>query len=194
MVLLAGAGGAAAVVAAAVFAAGLLASATDRPTRDRTLPGDPVSAYADPTKPAPPSAKSSEAASRTLSAPRTSRHAPPPPPPSPERSRRSAPRSSSPPPSAARATGSVGTSPSPSPPPEATDVTLREGDRGRQVAELQARLAQLYLYVGELDGSYTSQVTDAVSRYQWARGLTDDTRGEYGPQTRRSLESETTDP
>ncbi|MEU6989262.1 peptidoglycan-binding domain-containing protein [Streptomyces sp. NPDC046465] len=73
-------------------------------------------------------------------------------------------------------------------------MTLREGDKGARVAELQARLAQLYLYIGERDGIYTSQVTDAVSRYQWARGLRDDAPGEYGRQTRHSLESETTEP
>ncbi|MEV7191369.1 peptidoglycan-binding domain-containing protein [Streptomyces sp. NPDC093510] len=73
-------------------------------------------------------------------------------------------------------------------------MTLREGDKGPRVAELQGRLAQLYLYVGERDGSYTSRVTDAVARYQWARGLTDDAQGVYGRETRRSLESETSEP
>jgi peptidoglycan hydrolase-like protein with peptidoglycan-binding domain len=62
------------------------------------------------------------------------------------------------------------------------------------VTELQGRLAQLYLYVGERNGSYTREVTEAVLRYQWARGLTADPPGEYGRQTRRSLESETREP
>ncbi|MEV0256589.1 peptidoglycan-binding protein [Streptomyces sp. NPDC050732] len=188
----AGAGAAAAVVAAGVFAVGLLSSATDGPTRDRALPGDPASAYADPTKPAPPSARRSVSASlsRTPSvAPSTPRvHLPPSATPT-----RSAPSAPSAPPSTARATGSAGPSAS-APPREAADATLRQGDKGARVAELQGRLAQLYLYVGERDGVYTSRVTDAVARYQWARGLTDDARGEYGRETRRSLESETSEP
>ncbi|MEU1115236.1 MULTISPECIES: peptidoglycan-binding domain-containing protein [unclassified Streptomyces] len=188
--LLAGAGAVAALTAATVFAVGLLSSATDGPTRDRALPGDPASAYADPTKPAPPSAKAS-------GSPTHSPSAPPSPTSSSSTAVRSAPRSpSSPPPSTARATGSVEPrTPSSSPSSRrAPDSTLRQGDRGPQVEELQGRLAQLYLYVGERDGSYTSEVTAAVLRYQWARGLRDDTPGAYGRQTRRSLEAETTEP
>ncbi|NEA01192.1 peptidoglycan-binding protein, partial [Streptomyces sp. SID10116] len=99
---------------------------------------------------------------------------------------------SSVPPSTARATGSVEASASP--PRGTADATLRQGDKGTQVRELQGRLAQLYLYVGERDGSYTYEVTAAVRRYQWARGLRDDAPGVYGRETRRSLESETTEP
>ncbi|MFD6435433.1 peptidoglycan-binding protein [Streptomyces venezuelae] len=190
LALLAVTGAVAAVTAATVFAVGLLSSASDGPTRDRTLPDDLASAYADPTKPEAPSAHTSASSSRTPSAPastRPSRSASPTrsalPPPSPP---------SSEPPTTARATGSVGTSASP---PRATaGTTLRQGDEGAQVRELQGRLAQLYLYVGEMDGSYTYEVTTAVRRYQWARGLRDDAQGEYGRETRRSLESETTKP
>ncbi|WJV49062.1 peptidoglycan-binding domain-containing protein [Streptomyces flavofungini] len=88
----------------------------------------------------------------------------------------------------ARATGSVGPPPSRTP---SAAPTLRSGDRGPEVAELQRRLRQLYLYVGPLDGHYTPPVTDAVSRYQGARGIRTDPQGTYGPATRRSLESET---
>ncbi|MFD0418964.1 peptidoglycan-binding protein [Streptomyces sp. NPDC127108] len=91
----------------------------------------------------------------------------------------------------ARATGSVG------PPPSRTPTagpTLRGGDRGTEVVELQLRLRQLYLYTGPPDGRYTPPVTDAVSRYQWARGIRTDPQGTYGPATRRSLESETRSP
>ncbi|WP_409236084.1 peptidoglycan-binding domain-containing protein [Streptomyces sp. PA5.6] len=190
--LLALAGAVTAVTAATVFAVGLLSSAADGPTRDRALPDDLTSAYADPTKPAAPSANAPASSSRTPSAPPSVR-----PSQSPSSTRSStAPPSSSPPssgpPSTARATGSVGTSASP--PRGTADVTVRQGDKGAQVRELQDRLAQLYLYVGERDGSYTSEVTAAVRRYQWARGLRDDPQGEYGRETRRSLESETTEP
>lgn len=188
--LLAGAGALAAVTAATVFAVGLLSSATDGPTRDRAVPGDLASPYADPTKPAPPSAKASVSPTHSPSAPAG-------PTASSSRAVRSAPRPpSSPPPSTARATGSVDTrTPSSSPSSRRSPGTrLRQGDRGPQVAELQGRLAQLYLYVGERDGAYTSEVTAAVVRYQWARGLREDTPGTYGRQTRRSLEAETTEP
>ncbi|WP_244165268.1 peptidoglycan-binding domain-containing protein, partial [Streptomyces silaceus] len=183
--LLAGAGAVAAVAAAAVFATGLLSSAADGTRRDHALPDAPTSAFADPTKPAPPSAKRSPSPSHTPSA---SPSATPSPTSSPTRPS----RSPSTPPPTARATGSVGT-PS-APPQQAAGATLREGDKGARVVELQGRLAQLYLYVGERDGAYTREVTDAVTRYQWARGLTDDPPGEYGRTTRRSLESETTEP
>ncbi|WP_405653588.1 peptidoglycan-binding protein [Streptomyces sp. RK9] len=91
----------------------------------------------------------------------------------------------------ARATGSVGPPPSRTP---AAPPTLHSGDRGAEVTELQQRLRQLYLYIGPMDGHYTPPVTDAVSRYQWARGIRTDPQGTYGPATRRSLESETDAP
>ncbi|MGA4848616.1 peptidoglycan-binding domain-containing protein [Streptomyces sp. G5(2025)] len=195
-VLLGGASAIAAVTAGAVFATGLFSSAADRPTRDRALPGASASAFGDPGKPAPPAAK--RAASPTSATPRTPSTTPrdttpppaptrsaPQPSPSPSRS------SSSAPPSTGRATGSADATPPREP---STAVPLSQGDRGPEVAELQGRLAQLYLYVGERDGSYTRQVTAAVLRYQWARGLTSDEPGAYGRQTRRSLESETREP
>ncbi|WP_447037155.1 peptidoglycan-binding domain-containing protein [Streptomyces sp. DSM 118878] len=189
--LFAGAGVLAAVVAAGVLATGLLSSAAEQPGRGHALPLAPTPAPADPTKPVPPSAKSP---SRSSAAPSTKPRVAMPPP-SPTRS--SEPPSSSPPPSTppptARATGSVRTTPPPR--REPTDrPLLAEGDEGPEVAELQKRLAQLSLYAGEPDGAYTRQVSDAVAHYQWARGLTDDPRGEYGRETRRSLEAETEDP
>ncbi|MET9547788.1 peptidoglycan-binding domain-containing protein [Streptomyces sp. NPDC006627] len=191
--LLGGAGALAAVTAGAVFATGLFSSAADRPTRDRALPGASAADRADPTEPPPPSAKrSGSPPPRTPSA--TPRGTTPPPAPTrsappPSSSTRSP--SPSPPPSTARATGSVDATPSRRP---TTAATLSHGDKGPGVAELQGRLAQLYLYVGERNGSYTREVTEAVLRYQWARGLTADPPGEYGRQTRRSLESETREP
>ncbi|MFE0171920.1 peptidoglycan-binding protein [Streptomyces sp. NPDC059002] len=185
-VLLAGAGAVAAVAAAAVFATGLFSSAADRPTRDLALPDAPTTAPRTPTTssaPAPaakPSTPPSPAPAHTPSATR--------PPPSPSRST----RPPSAPPSTARATGSVDTA---TPPPRRNDsATLREGDKGPRVTELQGRLSQLYLYVGEQNGTYSPEVTAAVTRYQWARGIRGDRTGEYGRATRRSLESETTHP
>ncbi|MGV9630485.1 peptidoglycan-binding domain-containing protein [Streptomyces sp. NPDC003487] len=71
---------------------------------------------------------------------------------------------------------------------------LRRGDRGPEVVELQLRLRQLYLYTGEANGIFNGQVESALRNYQWARGVTNDGLGVYGPQTRGSLESETRTP
>ncbi|MFJ2769840.1 peptidoglycan-binding protein [Streptomyces sp. NPDC087300] len=187
--LLAGAVAVAAVTAAALFTTDLFSSAADRPTRDLALPDAPTAAAPrTPSSPTPPAsakqedspAPPSHTPSLTPSATR--------PPPTPSRSER---RTSAPPsPPTARATGSVG-SPTPS---RATGTALREGDEGPRVRELQGRLAQLQLYLGEPDGTYGPEVTYAVARYQWARGLTGDRTGEYGEETRRSLEAETKKP
>ncbi|WP_261995085.1 peptidoglycan-binding domain-containing protein, partial [Streptomyces sp. ME109] len=48
-------------------------------------------------------------------------------------------------------------------------ATLRRGDQGPEVSELQQRLHQLFLYNHRTDGVYSRQVEDAVRRYQWAR-------------------------
>jgi peptidoglycan hydrolase-like protein with peptidoglycan-binding domain len=72
--------------------------------------------------------------------------------------------------------------------------TLRRGDKGSEVTELQLRLRQLSLYTGKADGTYSGQVEDAVRRYQWARGIRGDESGVYGAATRTSLEGETRTP
>ncbi|MCG0063580.1 peptidoglycan-binding protein [Streptomyces tricolor] len=71
---------------------------------------------------------------------------------------------------------------------------LRRGDTGPEVTELQQRLRQLHLYGDRPDGIFSRPVEDAVRTYQRARGITGDALGTYGPATRRSLESETTEP
>ncbi|MFE5023881.1 peptidoglycan-binding protein [Streptomyces sp. NPDC056656] len=67
---------------------------------------------------------------------------------------------------------------------------LSSGSHGGQVKDLQRRLTQLNLYTGPADGSYSTDVADAVHRYQVARGIDEDA-GVYGPETRAALESET---
>ncbi|MEV2209802.1 peptidoglycan-binding domain-containing protein [Streptomyces sp. NPDC047970] len=77
--------------------------------------------------------------------------------------------------------------------PETPKGTLRLGDTGAAVVELQVRLQRVWLYPRdwEADGVYDQQVEYAVKVYQWDRGLTKDGLGVYGPRTRRALEAET---
>ncbi|MEW2508730.1 peptidoglycan-binding domain-containing protein [Streptomyces sp. NPDC046870] len=111
--------------------------------------------------------------------------------------------SASPSPSATPSASASGAaaSPTPSTTPSGTPRTtpaaapvLRRSDTGPEVTELQQRLRQLNLYWDQINGTFTRPVEDAVRNYQLARGITDDTLGTYGPATRESLESETTQP
>jgi peptidoglycan hydrolase-like protein with peptidoglycan-binding domain len=71
---------------------------------------------------------------------------------------------------------------------------LRRGDQGPEVTELQQRLHQLYLYNGEIDGTFSSQVEDALRNYQWSRRVGTDDLGVYDHETRAALEAETSEP
>ncbi|MDQ0943817.1 peptidoglycan-binding protein [Streptomyces sp. V1I1] len=96
---------------------------------------------------------------------------------------------SAPPPSTAQATGSVSEEPQ-----TPGSGTLRSGDSGPEVVELQQRLAKVLLYVGPMDGQYGQSVEDAVRSYQDSRNVKGDPKGVYGPKTRRALEAETSEP
>ncbi|MFJ8019807.1 peptidoglycan-binding protein [Streptomyces sp. NPDC096311] len=203
--LLAVAGATVAVVAAAGFASGLFSY--DAPARDRALPDDVRASVPDPSpttastpssspspRPGSGSAPGSAASPTTTATTATRPTASPSGSPSPSASAtRSQPPTSSPSatptPTAAASLapgqGSTGDQPA---------QTLRRGDQGPEVTELQLRLRQLSLYTGRADGRYSGQVEDAVRRYQWARGITGDKSGEYGAATRASLESETWTP
>ncbi|MEU7012567.1 peptidoglycan-binding protein [Streptomyces sp. NPDC046385] len=84
----------------------------------------------------------------------------------------------------------------PSVAPSATETpegpTLSLGSSGDEVAELQRRLKELWLYTGPEDGRFTRKVERAVEVYQSYKYLDDDPEGVYGPSTRRALEAETT--
>ncbi|MDK1473997.1 peptidoglycan-binding domain-containing protein [Streptomyces sp. 549] len=69
--------------------------------------------------------------------------------------------------------------------------TLRRGDIGPAVADLQRRLRQVNLYDRRADGRYDRGVEYAVLRYQSGYGVQGDEPGVYGPNTRSSLESRT---
>ncbi|MEW2297977.1 peptidoglycan-binding domain-containing protein [Streptomyces sp. NPDC006743] len=127
---------------------------------------------------ASPSATASPSASPSPSATSAS--------PSPSGSTGSAPPGLAPTATAPTASASPRVTRTPLPP-----ATLRRGDRGPEVSDLQERLARLYLYTGRIDGFYDQHVENSVRTYQWARGITSDGLGVYGPATRASLEAET---
>ncbi|MES5820722.1 peptidoglycan-binding domain-containing protein [Streptomyces sp. RG80] len=62
------------------------------------------------------------------------------------------------------------------------------------MTELQLRLRQTGFYDGEADGTYDRDVENAVRGYQLTRVVLADEPGVYGPATRASLESETSQP
>ncbi|WP_434975868.1 peptidoglycan-binding domain-containing protein [Streptomyces cyaneofuscatus] len=103
----------------------------------------------------------------------------------------SAPATPSPGTPSASATGDV-PPPSAAPPAELAPSSLRRGDQGPQVAVLQNRLAEVWLYHGDADGNFNDRVENAVRVYQSYKAIQGDPAGVYGPETRRALEAETT--
>ncbi|MFJ5971577.1 peptidoglycan-binding protein [Streptomyces sp. NPDC093060] len=189
-VLLSVAGAAIAVVAAAGMASGLFSY--HPPARDRaaqevrpSVPGTTTpgtsSAPAPPASPHPSSPPVSPSPSDPSPTPTVTSASPTPT------------RSQSPSPTASP-TPSATTMGTPNAAPTASAPVLQRGDKGPEVTELQLRLQQLNLYDDQANGIFTRTVEDAVRTYQWARGITDDPLGVYGPATRESLESETTEP
>lgn len=90
------------------------------------------------------------------------------------------------------------TTPSAAPPPQqAVDPdgpgTLREGDTGPEVTELQQRLRKIpNVYDnGSTSGTYDATLTEAVARFQLWYGIRGDETGVYGNDTRLDLESRT---
>ncbi|MFE6821572.1 peptidoglycan-binding protein [Streptomyces sp. NPDC057690] len=71
--------------------------------------------------------------------------------------------------------------------------TLREGDSGAEVTDLQQRLLRIPdVYAdGPTDGRYDTVLTEAVARFQLWYGIRGDESGVYGDDTRRDLESRT---
>lgn len=71
--------------------------------------------------------------------------------------------------------------------PEPASPSLRRGDSGAEVAELQRRLRGLGYWLGAVDGSYGSTTEQAVTAFQKVEGLSPD--GVAGPATRAALAS-----
>lgn len=72
--------------------------------------------------------------------------------------------------------------------------TLREGDSGSEVKELEQRLLLIpNVYEnGSTSGQYDATLTAAVARFQVWYGIRGDENGVYGDDTRKDLESRTT--
>ncbi|MFJ8104985.1 peptidoglycan-binding protein [Streptomyces sp. NPDC096132] len=195
--LIAATGAAVAVVAAAGFASGLFTY--EKPTRDGAAPKDVRAAVPDTSTSAPSASAASRSASPSASS--ASPSAGESESPSPTASESSASPSASASASAdataptARATGTLAPDNQADNGQEtiATPV-LRLGDKGTEVTELQLRLRQLYLYNGDADGTFTTDVESALRNYQWSRGIQDDELGVYGAATRARLEAETKEP
>ncbi|MFF7048787.1 peptidoglycan-binding domain-containing protein [Streptomyces griseorubiginosus] len=195
-VLLAAAGAVVTVVAAAGFASGLFAY--ESPSRDEAAPPD--------VRPAVPDATTTPASAAPSTTPESVQ-----PPAAPPSRTESASPSASPSPSESSASPSASLSASPTAAPTtsttATDsaagsdaarktapAVLRRGSEGPEVVELELRLTQLGLYTRKASGHYDEDVEDAVTRYQWARGIQPPEYGVYDLATRNRLESETTEP
>ncbi|MER7700306.1 peptidoglycan-binding domain-containing protein [Streptomyces sp. NPDC096095] len=185
------------VVGTAAFAGGLLGGGD---SEDEALPEATTSVADTEDEPAAsvaPSPSASPSASRAPS-PSATRPSSPSASASPEKSREPSPTataSASPTTSAPSAPDSGGPAPTPSPPAppaELADSTLRPGDRGPEVAELQKRLRGVgrWLYPGPLDAHYNDQVRNAVALYQSYKAIGGDPVGVYGPETRSVLEAE----
>ncbi|MEU6065884.1 peptidoglycan-binding domain-containing protein [Streptomyces sp. NPDC047082] len=191
--VLSAAGAVVTVVAAAGFASGLFSYET--PSRDGAAPREVRESVPEAT-----TGTASERASTAATSARPTSASP-----SPSASASTSP-TPSPTPSASRATPSAPPSRSATPTQTATVTgtqdsaqptsapVLRRGDHGPEVTELQLRLRQLNLYIGDANGNYGGQVEDAVRSYQWARGIDSDEPGVYGAATRAQLEKETEQP
>ncbi|MEW1777337.1 peptidoglycan-binding protein [Streptomyces sp. NPDC086777] len=100
---------------------------------------------------------------------------------------------------AAQPSRSATTAPASTPPASDTSAdpdgagTLRQGDTGPEVVELEQRLLRIpdVYRDGSTGGTYDAALTAAVERFQVWYGISGDERGVYGDDTRRALESRT---
>ncbi|MFC8513735.1 peptidoglycan-binding protein [Streptomyces sp. NPDC057257] len=71
--------------------------------------------------------------------------------------------------------------------------TLREGDSGPEVTDLQQRLLRIpdVYKDGSTNGTYDATLKEAVARFQLWYGIRGDENGVYGNDTRLALESRT---
>lgn len=74
-------------------------------------------------------------------------------------------------------------------PVSSADGTLRRGDSGAAVHDMQYTLWHLGLYHGRQYGSYDADTAASVRKFQEWDGVRGDAAGEYGPNTRRALQT-----
>ncbi|RSS62840.1 peptidoglycan-binding protein [Streptomyces sp. WAC06614] len=111
---------------------------------------------------------------------------------SPSASRPAAPASSAsakpaPSPSASAGKPAGAAPPPPVAPPQGP--SLRKGDFGPEVRNLQQRLRRMDYFDGRADGRYDDGTEWAVAAFQEDYGISQDPPGVYGPTTRQALES-----
>ncbi|GGT26916.1 peptidoglycan-binding domain-containing protein [Streptomyces purpureus] len=183
------------VFAAAAFAGGLFDSKDAPAALPATATGGPATAVSQaPSESVSPSASPSVSDSASASASASPSASPSPSSASPSASASSAPAEPSP----SKSSSTPSAPPSASQPASQAPTTapaagtLRRGDSGPEVAQLQSRLYEVGLYRGPMNGRYGERVENAVAEYQWRHDIWDDPMGVYGPNTRRALEAETT--
>ncbi|MCX5334475.1 peptidoglycan-binding domain-containing protein [Streptomyces sp. NBC_00140] len=193
-VLLGAAGGLVGVIAAAGLASGLFSY--DTPTRNGALPEEVRASVPDapPTTGAASQSPTTTAPRPTTTPPSASTSPSPPPSPSPTSASPTPSRSTAPTASPTTSAAASTTADDSSDARESTPPVLRRGSEGDEVTELELRLTQLGLYTRKASGHYNEGVEDAVSRYQWARGIQTAEHGVYDLATRERLESETQEP
>ncbi|MCX5363984.1 peptidoglycan-binding protein [Streptomyces sp. NBC_00124] len=193
-VLLGAAGGLVGVIAAAGLASGLFSY--DTPTRNGALPEEVRASVPDapPTTGAASQSPTTTAPRPTTTPPSASTSPSPPPSPSPTSASPTPSRSTAPTASPTTSAAASTTADDSSDARESTPPVLRRGSEGDEVTELELRLTQLGLYTRKASGHYNEGVEDAVSRYQWARGIQTAEHGVYDLATREQLESETQEP
>ncbi|AEN09738.1 MULTISPECIES: peptidoglycan-binding domain-containing protein [unclassified Streptomyces] len=185
----------AAVVGTAAFAGGLFGGdESDEealPEITTSVPDATVEPTESASASASPSVSSSPTASRSASAsPSASASASPTASASPSAS--ASDTAAAPPPSpSASPSASPSTAPA-APPGLAAEPTLRRGDQGPEVAELQRRLREKWIYQGPDDAHYSDRVERAVREFQRWVSVGTDAPGVYGPETRKALEAQTT--
>ena len=64
--------------------------------------------------------------------------------------------------------------PTPDITPNSAYKTVKVGDRGEDVLQLQRRLTELGYYTGEVDGAFGNQTRRSVERFQYQNGLSVD--------------------
>ena len=76
--------------------------------------------------------------------------------------------------------------PEPTPAPTEAPPTLKYGDQGEAVSELQSRLSELGYYVGRISGNFLEGTQNGVKRFQKDYGL--EVTGELDPESAEVLE------